>query len=410
MSDWCGNRLAGRAARRSTRSSSAPSSPSSRRAARRSSRAPRPGQRAARRRRSGPWSTRPSCSRRRQLGITVCSLLILNVSEPAIHHLLEGPLQPHRLARGGHRHGRVHHHAGGRVVPARGVRRDGAEEHLVLAARPRRAAARAAAGRRSRRVFRPVIVALNAIANGVLRLFGVEPKDEATSAFTRRRGRDDRGQSHARGRAHRLAPARSARRSSSPTKTVARRRGRRCRSWSPCPRTRPRPTSSAPSPSTASRATCSSTTAGEPTGYLHLKDVIDLEDDEASTSPVPAEAHPPAGLDLRGTPTSRTRSRRCAAPARHVARSFDAEGDDHAACCSSRTSSRSWSARCRTRPGATSPQRIRRVGADARSASSATASARRSPARARSSGTSGSARCRRGRRRSPRWARSRRSG
>ena len=27
-----------------------------------------------------------------QLGITICSLLILNVSEPSIHHLLEGPL------------------------------------------------------------------------------------------------------------------------------------------------------------------------------------------------------------------------------------------------------------------------------------------------------------------------------
>src|SRR5690606_4018341 len=27
-----------------------------------------------------------------QLGITVCSLMILNVSEPAIHHLLEKPL------------------------------------------------------------------------------------------------------------------------------------------------------------------------------------------------------------------------------------------------------------------------------------------------------------------------------
>src|SRR6187399_792298 len=27
-----------------------------------------------------------------QLGITICSLLILNVSEPAIHHLLSGPL------------------------------------------------------------------------------------------------------------------------------------------------------------------------------------------------------------------------------------------------------------------------------------------------------------------------------
>src|SRR5690606_27001867 len=28
-----------------------------------------------------------------QLGITVCSLIILNVSEPAIHHLLQGPLE-----------------------------------------------------------------------------------------------------------------------------------------------------------------------------------------------------------------------------------------------------------------------------------------------------------------------------
>src|SRR6187402_3639508 len=27
-----------------------------------------------------------------QLGITICSLLILNVSEPAIHHLVAGPL------------------------------------------------------------------------------------------------------------------------------------------------------------------------------------------------------------------------------------------------------------------------------------------------------------------------------
>jgi CBS domain containing-hemolysin-like protein len=33
-------------------------------------------------------------------------------------------------------------------------------------------------------VLKPVIWALNGIANGVLRLFGVEPKNEATSAFT----------------------------------------------------------------------------------------------------------------------------------------------------------------------------------------------------------------------------------
>ena len=34
------------------------------------------------------------------------------------------------------------------------------------------------------KLFHPVIVALNWIANGVVRLFGVEPKDEAASTFT----------------------------------------------------------------------------------------------------------------------------------------------------------------------------------------------------------------------------------
>ena len=34
------------------------------------------------------------------------------------------------------------------------------------------------------RVFRPVIFVLNAIANSVLRVFRVEPKDEAASTFT----------------------------------------------------------------------------------------------------------------------------------------------------------------------------------------------------------------------------------
>ena len=35
-----------------------------------------------------------------QLGITICSLLILNVSEPAIHHLLAEPLGLTGLAEG----------------------------------------------------------------------------------------------------------------------------------------------------------------------------------------------------------------------------------------------------------------------------------------------------------------------
>ena len=80
-----------------------------------------------------------------QLGITICSLLILNVSEPAIHHLLEVPLQLTGWSEAVVVDRRVHRHARARLVPARGVRRDGAEEPLVLGARPRRAAARAAA-------------------------------------------------------------------------------------------------------------------------------------------------------------------------------------------------------------------------------------------------------------------------
>lgn len=34
------------------------------------------------------------------------------------------------------------------------------------------------------RIFRPVIAALNWLANGALHLVGVRPKDEATSTFT----------------------------------------------------------------------------------------------------------------------------------------------------------------------------------------------------------------------------------
>ena len=57
-----------------------------------------------------------------QLGITICSLLILNVSEPALHHLLMVPLGITGARRGRGRHDRVRDHARVRVVPARRVR------------------------------------------------------------------------------------------------------------------------------------------------------------------------------------------------------------------------------------------------------------------------------------------------
>lgn len=118
-----------------------------------------------------------------QLGITVCSLLILNVSEPAIHHLLEIPLLltgwPIEVV-GGIAFAitliivSFLHVVLGEMVP-KNISFSVPERAVLILAPPLVAVAT---------VFKPVIVSLNAIANGVLRLFRVEPKTEATSAFT----------------------------------------------------------------------------------------------------------------------------------------------------------------------------------------------------------------------------------
>ena len=118
-----------------------------------------------------------------QLGITVCSLLILNVSEPAIHHLLEIPLEltqwPAEVV------GTIAfvialvvvsflHVVLGEMVPKNIS--FSVPERAVLILAPALVAVAT--------VFKPIIWSLNAIANGILRLFRVEPKNEATSAFT----------------------------------------------------------------------------------------------------------------------------------------------------------------------------------------------------------------------------------
>ncbi|MCP2032464.1 CBS domain containing-hemolysin-like protein [Okibacterium sp. HSC-33S16] len=118
-----------------------------------------------------------------QLGITVCSLVILNVSEPAIHHLLEIPLGLTALS--------VEaigviafvialllvtflHVVLGEMVP----------KNISFSVPTRAALILAPPLVVVSKIFNPVIWALNTIANGILRLFKVEPKDEATSAFT----------------------------------------------------------------------------------------------------------------------------------------------------------------------------------------------------------------------------------
>jgi len=118
-----------------------------------------------------------------QLGITVCSLLILNVSEPAIKHLLEVPLEltglsPEWIAGIAFAIALLFvsylHVVLGEMVP-KNLAFSLPTAAVLLLAPPLVTVAR---------IFSPIIWSLNSIANGVLRLFGVEPKDEATSAFT----------------------------------------------------------------------------------------------------------------------------------------------------------------------------------------------------------------------------------
>jgi magnesium and cobalt exporter, CNNM family len=219
-----------------------------------------------------------------QLGITVCSLLILNVSEPAIHHLLEGPLgltgwtEPVIAA--------IAfvialiivsflHVVLGEMVP----------KNLSFSVPDRAALILAPPLVWISKVFRPIIVALNATANGVLRLFRVEPKSEANSIFTidevaniivqsRRAGvlKDDIGALTA---AFEFS-----------TKTVRDIAVSMAQLVSLPEGATPEQLERAVAQHGFSRYVLVNAD-GEPTGYLHLKDVLDLEETAEFTKAVP---------------------------------------------------------------------------------------------------------------------------
>lgn len=118
-----------------------------------------------------------------QLGITICSLLILNVSEPAIHHLLEVPLGLTGWSEaviGGVAFALALvlvsylHVVFGEMVP----------KNLAFSLPDRAVLMLATPLVWVSKLFLPVIVALNWTANHIVRLFRVEPKDEAASTFT----------------------------------------------------------------------------------------------------------------------------------------------------------------------------------------------------------------------------------
>ncbi len=119
-----------------------------------------------------------------QLGITVCSLGLGALGEPAIAHFLEGPLSEFDISPA-----LLHsisfaialtimtllHVVLGEMVP----------KNITLAGPDRSALLLAPMLRVIVRILKPAVVGLNAIANGTLRLVGVQPKSEVASTFTR---------------------------------------------------------------------------------------------------------------------------------------------------------------------------------------------------------------------------------
>ena len=256
-----------------------------------------------------------------QLGITVCSLLILNVSEPAIHHLLEVPLQ---LT--GWTEGVVStiafiialvlvsylHVVFGEMVP-KNLSFSVPDRAVLILAPPLVLLAR---------FFRPVIVALNATANGVLRLFGVEPKSEANSTFTLEEVQTIVDQSRREGV---LADA-------SGTLSAAFEFTTKRVEDIAVPLSGLVSLPPAATPGDVERAVARHGFSryvirgenGEPDGYVHLKDVIDLDDDEFD-DPLPAKRIRRLvsiydGTDLEDALATMRRL------GTHVARAFDASG------------------------------------------------------------------------------------
>ena len=119
-----------------------------------------------------------------QLGITICSLGLGYLGEPAIAHLLEGPFEALGLPDSA-----IHpvalviallivgylHVVLGEMVP----------KNLALARPDRAALALAPPLMLIVRALHPAISLLNWLANVILRTLGVQPKNEVTSAFTR---------------------------------------------------------------------------------------------------------------------------------------------------------------------------------------------------------------------------------
>ncbi|GAB5078405.1 hemolysin family protein [Arthrobacter sp. AD-310] len=257
-----------------------------------------------------------------QLGITVCSLIILNVSEPAIHHLLEIPLGLTSLS-----YEAISiiafvtalllvtflHVVLGEMVP----------KNISFSVPTRAALILAPPLVLVAKVFKPVIWTLNGIANSILRLFRVEPKDEATSAYTLDEVATIVEQSTRDGVLKDTTGALT-NAFEFTAKTVADVQVPLADMVLLPEGSTPADIQQAVARHGYSRYILTNQDA-EPTGYLHLKDVMDLTSAEKFSRPVPAKrirrlASAFAGAELEDALAAMRRT------GAHVARVFDAQG------------------------------------------------------------------------------------
>ena len=258
-----------------------------------------------------------------QLGITVCSLVILNVSEPAIHHLLEIPLGLTALSAQA-----VSlisfvialvlvtflHVVVGEMIP-KNLSFSVPDRAALLLAPPLVFVAR---------VFKPVIWSLNGVANAVLRLFRVEPKDEATSSYTLDEVATIVQQSTREGV---LADA-SGTLSNAFEFTEKKVRDVEVPVADMVllpPTATPRDVQRAVAEHGYSRYVLTND-AGDATGYLHLKDVLDLVGPDTAHEPVPPKRIRRLSSVYRDADLEDALAAMRASGA-HVARSFTADGE-----------------------------------------------------------------------------------
>jgi CBS domain containing-hemolysin-like protein len=256
-----------------------------------------------------------------QLGITICSLGLGAVGEPAVAHLIEPG-----LAWLGISATLVHpiafaialvivvclHVVLGEMVP-KNIAIAGPERSALVLGPPMFAIVS---------LLRPVIVTINAMANVILRIFRIEPKDEVTSSFTRKEVAALVEESRGEGLLDQDEAARLSGALTFTEKTVGRvtiapedlvtvRRG-----------TTPREVEELCAATGFSRFPVID--AGQLIGYLHIKDVLE-HDEKLRARPVPNRRVRPFASVRRDAPLHEaltTLQRRGA----HLARVVDADG------------------------------------------------------------------------------------